>query len=326
MKDTINVAKTRFKSDKGLVARMGLTIFLLGALYVAFVAVLLAVGVQLITVVFIGLGILFVQYFFSDKIALFGMHGKVVTEQEAPELYQIVRRLCALANMPMPRVAVANTDMPNAFATGRNPKNAVVCVTTGLLRRLDTEEVEAVLAHELSHVAHRDVAVMTIASFLGMVAGILTRVLYYSELFGGMGYGGGGYGGRGGGRSNNNSAAGNIFAIEAGVMLVSIVVYAISFLLIRALSRYRELSADRSGAILLGRPSLLKSALIKITGEIGRIPTKDIRSAAAFNAFYFTPAVAKGQFSISTIFSTHPSLERRIAELDKLERELGTAE
>ncbi|SHE80056.1 Heat shock protein. Metallo peptidase. MEROPS family M48B [Ferrithrix thermotolerans DSM 19514] len=320
------MAKTRFKSDKGLVARMGLTIFLLGALYVAFVAVLLAVGVQLITVVFIGLGILFVQYFFSDKIALFGMHGKVVTEQEAPELYQIVRRLCALANMPMPRVAVANTDMPNAFATGRNPKNAVVCVTTGLLRRLDTEEVEAVLAHELSHVAHRDVAVMTIASFLGMVAGILTRVLYYSELFGGMGYGGGGYGGRGGGRSNNNSAAGNIFAIEAGVMLVSIVVYAISFLLIRALSRYRELSADRSGAILLGRPSLLKSALIKITGEIGRIPTKDIRSAAAFNAFYFTPAVAKGQFSISTIFSTHPSLERRIAELDKLERELGTAE
>ncbi len=323
------MAKTRFKTDKGLVARMGLTIFLLGALYVLFVGVLIAIGLPIITVLVIGIVILFVQYFFSDKIALFGMHGKLVTEQEAPELYQIIRRLCTLANMPMPKVAMARTDMPNAFATGRNPKNAVVCVTSGLLRRLDTEEVEAVLAHELSHVAHRDVAVMTIASFLGMIAGMLTRVLYYSELFGGIGFGGGGgggYGGRGGGRSNNNSAAGNIFAIEAGVMLVSIVVYAISFLLIRALSRYRELSADRSGAILIGRPSLLKSALIKITGEMGRIPTKDIRSAAAFNAFYFTPAVARGQFSISTIFSTHPSIERRIAELDKLERELGTAE
>ncbi len=327
MKDTISVAKSRFKTDKGLVARMGLTIFLLGALYVVFVAVLIAIGLPIVTVLVIGVAILFVQYFFSDKIALFGMHGKLVAEKDAPELYQIIGRLCALANMPMPKVAMANTDMPNAFATGRNPKNSVVCVTTGLLRRLDTEEVEAVLAHELSHVAHRDVAVMTIASFLGMIAGMLTRVLYYSELFGGMGFGGGGgYGGRGGGRSNNNSAAGNIFAIEAGVMLVSIVVYAISFLLIRALSRYRELSADRSGAILIGRPSLLKSALIKITGEMGRIPTKDIRSAAAFNAFYFTPAVARGQFSISTIFSTHPSIERRIAELDKLERELGTAE
>lgn len=321
------MAKTRFKSDKGLIARMGFTIFLLGLLYVLFISILIAVGVPTITVLIIGLAVLFAQYFFSDKIALFGMHGKLVTQQEQPELYQVIGRLCALANMPMPKVALANTDMPNAFATGRNPKNSVVCVTTGLLRRLDTEEVEAVLAHELSHVAHRDVAVMTVASFLGILAGLLTRVLFYSEMFGGMGMGGygGGRGGRGG-RSNNNMGGGNIFAIEMAVMLVSLIVYAISFVLIRTLSRYRELSADRSGAILIGRPSLLKSALIKITGEMGRIPTKDVRSAAAFNAFYFTPAVARGQVSISTIFSTHPSLERRIAELDKLERELGTAE
>lgn len=317
------MAKTRFQSDKGLTARMGLTIFLLGALYVAFVAVLISVGVSTVLVLVIGGAILFVQYFFSDKIALFGMHGQVVTPAEAPDLHQIVSRLCTLAGMDMPRVAIANSDIPNAFATGRNPKNAVVCVTRGLLRRLDNEEVEAVLSHELSHIAHRDVAVMTIASFLGMVAGLLTRFLYYSELFGGLG-GGGGYGG-GGGRNNNNSNQ-SFFAIEAAVMVVSIVVYAISFLLIRALSRYRELSADRSGAILIGRPALLKSALIKITGEMGRIPTKDIRAASAFNAFFFTPAMTQSAFSLSSLFSTHPSLEKRIEELDKLERQLGTTE
>lgn len=308
------MAKTRFQSDKGLTARMGLTIFLLGALYVAFIAVLIAVGVGTVTVIAIAAIILFVQYFFSDKIALWGMHGHLVTEQEAPELYGVVGRLCGLANMPMPRIAIANTDIPNAFATGRNPKNAVVCVTTGLLRRLETQEVEAVLSHELSHVAHRDVAVMTIASFLGMVAGILTRVLYYSELFGGFG----------GNRRDQNGQS--LFAVEAAVMLVSIVVYAISFLLIRALSRYRELSADRSGAILIGRPALLKSALIKISGDMGRIPMKDLRAASAFNAFFFTPAIAQNTFSLSTLFSTHPSLERRIAELDKIEQQLGTPE
>jgi heat shock protein HtpX len=293
---------------------MGLTIFLLGALYVAFIAVLIAVGVGTVTVIAIAAIILFVQYFFSDKIALWGMHGHLVSENEAPELYGVVGRLCGLANMPMPRIAIANTDIPNAFATGRNPKNAVVCVTTGLLRRLETQEVEAVLAHELSHVAHRDVAVMTIASFLGMVAGILTRVLYYSELFGSFG----------GNRRDQNGQS--LFAVEAAVMLVSIVVYAISFLLIRALSRYRELSADRSGAILIGRPAMLKSALIKISGDMGRIPMKDLRAASAFNAFFFTPAVAQNTFSLSTLFSTHPSLERRIEELDKIERQLGTPE
>ncbi len=305
------MAKTRFQRDTGLQARMGLTIFLLGLLYVVFVAVLLSIGIATGLVLVIAAGILFVQYFFSDKIALFGMGGRLVSESEAPELYQVIQRLCTLADMPMPRVAIANTDIPNAFATGRNPKNAVVCVTTGIMRRLEKPEVEAVLAHELSHVAHRDVAVMTIASFLGMVAGLLTRLAFYATWF------------TGGDREGNNQ---NTAMIEIGIMVVSAVVYAISFVLIRALSRYRELAADRSGAILIGRPALLKSALIKITGEMGRIPTKDIRSASAFNAFYFTPAIKPNQISIGSIFSTHPSLEKRLAQLDELERQLGTAE
>jgi heat shock protein HtpX len=220
--------------------------------------------------------------------------------------------------MPKPRVAIANTDVPNAFATGRSPKAAVVCVTSGLLRRLDEPEVEAVLSHEISHVAHRDVAVMTIASGLGMIAGLLTRVMFYSEIFGG------------GGRGNNqqSQAAG----IEMIVMLVSIIVYFISFLLTMALSRYRELAADRSGAILIGRPSLLASALVKITGEMGRIPTKDLRAAEPFNAFFFAPAVANGAaqgggggFSFGQLFRTHPTLERRLAQLDALEHQLGQA-
>ena len=305
------MAKTRFQRDTGLQARMGLTIFLLGLLYVIFVAILLSIGIATGLVLVIAAAILFVQYFFSDKIALFGMGGRLVTEAEAPELYQVIQRLCTLADMPMPKVAIANTDIPNAFATSRNPKNAVVCVTAGLMRRLEKPEVEAVLAHELSHVAHRDVAVMTIASFLGMVAGLLTRLAFYATWF------------TGGDREGNNQ---NTAMIEIGIMVVSAVVYAISFVLIRALSRYRELAADRSGAILIGRPALLKSALIKITGEMGRIPTKDIRSASAFNAFYFTPAIKPNQISIGSIFSTHPSLEKRLAQLDELERQLGTAE
>jgi heat shock protein HtpX len=219
--------------------------------------------------------------------------------------------------MPKPKVAIANTDIPNAFATGRSPNRAVVCATSGILRRLDEDELEGVLSHELSHVVHRDVAVMTIASFLGVAAGMITRFVFYSEMFGGFG---GGYGGgnRGGGNNNQESPA----QIMALVMVVSIVVYAISFLLTRALSRYRELSADRSGAILTGRPSALASALQKVTGDMGRIPTRDLRSAEPFNAFFFSPAVANG-FSISSLFSTHPSLEKRLAQLAEIATELG---
>jgi heat shock protein HtpX len=219
--------------------------------------------------------------------------------------------------MPKPRVAIATTDIPNAFATGRSPKSSVVCVTSGLLRRLEEPEVEAVLSHELSHVAHRDVAVMTIASGLGMIAGLMTRVLFYSEIFGG---------GRGGGNNQQSQAA----LVEMLVLLVSVVVYFVSFLLTMALSRYRELAADRSGALLIGRPSLLASALVKITGEMGRIPTKDLRAAEPFNAFFFTPAVANGAtqgsgggFSFGNLFRTHPTLEKRLAQLDSLERQLG---
>ena len=290
---------------------MGLTVFLLGLVYVLFIGVLLALRMSTSFVLLIAAAILFVQYFYSDKIALASMRGRIVQRedsQQAAQLHGIVDRLCAMADMPKPKVAISEFDIPNAFATGRNPKNSVVCATSGLLRRLDEQEVEAVLAHELSHVAHRDVLVMTIASFLGVVAGFLTRM----ELWFGGGFGGGGGRDRNGG--GNTQAAGMV------ILLVSVAVYAISFLITRALSRYRELSADRSGAILIGRPSVLKSALIKITGEMGRIPTRDLRSASAFNAFFFAPAINKG--SITGLFSTHPSLEKRIAQLDQLERDL----
>ena len=223
-----------------------------------------------------------------------------------------------MADMPKPQVAIANVDMPNAFATGRDQKHAVVCVTTGILRRLDEPELEAVLAHELSHVAHRDVAVMTIASFLGILAGLLTRVLAYAGLFGGFG-GGGGNRNQGGGMP-----AARWRSLELGMLAFSALVYAISFVLIRTLSRYRELAADRSGAILIGQPRLLAQALVKVTGEMSRIPTRDLRAAEHFNAFFFAPAFAKG-VSLSTLFSTHPTLERRLEQLTKLEAQMGRA-
>src|SRR4051812_30357583 len=210
------MARSRFRPDRGLVSRMLATVFLLGLLYVLFVAVLIAVHVNVVLIAVIAIGFFLIQYFASDRIALFSVGGRIVTPEEAPELHGIVDRLCALADMPKPRVAIADTDIPNAFATGRNPNNAVVCATTGIMRRLNAEELEGVLSHELSHVAHRDVAVMTFASFLGMVAGLITRFAFYSGLFGG------GYGRRDD-RDNNGTA------MIAIIMLVSILVYAISF-------------------------------------------------------------------------------------------------
>jgi heat shock protein HtpX len=303
---------TRIRSDRGLTVRMSFTIFLLGLLYVAVAAGLIAYGVNAGAVIVIAVALLFAQYWFSDRLALFAMRGRIVTPQEAPELHGIVDRLCALADMPKPQVAIADTDLPNAFATGRNPNRAVVCATTGIMRRLDTEELEGVLAHELSHVAHRDVAVMTVASVLGVVAGLITRMAFYSEMFGGFGAGGRG-------RNNNQD---NGFAVVIAVMLVSMIVYAISFLLTRALSRYRELSADRSGAMLTGRPSALASALQKVSGPAARIPTSDLRTAEAFNAFFFSPLRHNG-FSISSLFSTHPSLEVRLRQLARISADLG---
>jgi heat shock protein HtpX len=304
------MARTRFPADHGLSSRMLLTMFLLGLVYVAFVAVLVALKIPLVLVLLIAGGFLFFQYFFSDRIALFSMRGREVSPQQAPELHQMIDRLCALADMPKPRVAIADSDVPNAFATGRNQKAAVVCVTTGILRRLSAPELEAVLSHELSHVAHRDVAVMTIASFLGILAGFVVR----SSLYAGA-YGGGGWG-----RSNDNRD--NTGAVILLVVLASAVVYALSFVLTRALSRYRELSADRAGAILIGRPSLLAAALVKVSGEMARIPTRDLRAAEPLNAFFFAPALAPG-FSFSSLFATHPSLDRRLDQLARLEAELG---
>jgi heat shock protein HtpX len=325
------MARTRYASDPGLIARMGLTMFLLGAALVGFVIALYFVlfayanrhggtsggsdGLVVISVL-IGLAIAFGGYWWSDKIALNTAKAHLVTPQQAPELHAIIDRICALADMPKPRVAISPMNVPNAFATGRSSKVAVICVTQGLLQRLDPKELEGVLAHEMSHVAHKDVAVMTIASFLGIMAALLVRMGFYAELFGG--------GGRGRGGGNNNNGGGYTALIMLAVMAIGIVTYAVSFLLIRLLSRYRELSADRSGALLTGQPSALASALVKVTGDMARIPTKDLRQAEPLNAFYFTPALT-GKGGLHNLFSTHPSLEKRLAQLDKISKQLGRA-
>jgi heat shock protein HtpX len=296
--------------DRGLLVRMTGTMFLLGLLYVIlFVVLVQGLGVALPFVIAIAGGLLVVQYWTSDKIALASAHARVVTESEAPELHAIVQRLCLTAGLPMPRIAIAPTDMPNAFATGRSPKHAAVAVTQGLLARLEPHELEGVLAHELSHVAHRDVAVMTLASFFAMVAGFITRWGFY---FGGMF--GGGFGGR-----NNRDSSGMSFMV---VLLVSIVVYAISFVLIRTLSRYREFAADRGSAILTKSPSSLASALVKISGAMSRIPQEDMRMAEGLNQFFIIPARLKS--GISTLVSDHPPLEARLEQLRRLERQLET--
>jgi len=298
---------------------MTATMFLLGLVFVGFVALLIgilsAAGASSAAIVLVALlfggGIAIVSLFFSDKIALAAAGAVEVTPQQAPELHGIVDRLCALADMDKPRVAIAPTQMPNAFATGRNSKNSVLCVTEGLLSPrlgLEKEELEGILAHELSHVAHKDVQVMTVASLLAITAGLLVRFAFYSELFGG------------GRRSNDQNA----FPVILVILAVSAVVYAISFLLIRLLSRYRELAADRSGALLTGQPSKLASALQKVSSGMGRIPTEDLRTAQPLNAFYFAPAMKlSAGASLSTLFSTHPSLEKRIEQLEKIQRQLG---
>lgn len=305
----------RFAADRGLSARMGLTVFLLGLVYVVAVAVLIALGISAVLVIVVAVIFGAIQYYGSDRIALYAMHGRIVTPEEAPQLHAVVDRICALADMPKPRVAIADVDVPNAFATGRSPDRAVVCATTGILRRLEPGELEGVLAHELSHVAHRDVAVMTVASFLGVLAGLVTRFGVQMAMFGGFG---GGYGGGRRDDNNRDNTAGLFFL----VIIVSAVVYGISFLLTRALSRYRELAADRSAAQLTGRPSELAAALVKVTGEMGRVPTRDLRAAEAFNAFFFAPALAQG-FSLSTLFSTHPPLERRLQQLQAMSDQLS---
>ncbi|WP_335976372.1 MULTISPECIES: zinc metalloprotease HtpX [Streptomycetaceae] len=294
--------RNRFAPDRGLTTRMVVTMFLIGLLYVVFVGVLLALLHGAWPMILIIAGGLFVaQFWFSDKIAAFSMGAREVTPEQAPELHGVVDRICALGDMPKPKVAIADSDVPNAFATGRNQRNTMVCATTGLLRRLEPEELEGVIAHEMSHVAHKDVAVMTIASFLGVLAGVMTRI----ALFGGF-------------RRSRDPGSNALIVL---IPLVSAVVYAISFLLTRMLSRYRELSADRSAALLTGRPSALASALTKVSGQIAAIPTEDLRRSQPFNAFFFAPALSAGA-TASKLLSTHPTLERRLEQLAQITREL----
>ena len=297
------MASTRYAEDRGLTRRMLGTWFGLGLLYVVIAAVLITFLRSALVALVIVVGMLWAQWFFSDTMALAAMRARVLTPEEAPELHAMVNRLCALADMPKPRIAVADTDIPNAFATGRTPSRAVVCVTTGILRRLDEKELEGVLAHELSHVAHRDVTVMTVASFAGVLAGLLTRMALWGSM----------------GRNNRDQNAALMFM---AVLLASAVVYVISFLLTRALSRYRELSADRSGALLTGNPSALASALQKVSGDIAAIPDRDLRSVESVSAFAFAPALTSGT-SISSLFLTHPPLEKRLEQLAQIATQLG---
>jgi heat shock protein HtpX len=300
------MARTRFVGDPGLTARMTTVMFLLGGLFVGLiVALMLAVQSPALSLLIgvVGLGIAWGQWYFSDTVAMKAMRAREVSPEQAPELHAMIERLCALADMPKPRVGVADTDLPNAFATGRSPHRSVVVVTTGILRRLDAEELEGVLAHELSHVAHRDVLVMTVAASAGILAGMLTRGAQYGAIFGG-------------GRRDNNSG----LPVWLVVLAVSLVTYAVSFVLLRLLSRYRELSADRAGAYLTMKPHALASALQKITGEINQIPDRDLRATQAMNAFFIAPA-ARG-VSLRTLTSTHPSLEQRLEQLARIQAEL----
>jgi heat shock protein HtpX len=289
-----------FGKDTGLQVRMAVTIFLLGLVYVVLVVTLLAVGASGITVAIIAGGLAALNLFASDKLALAAMGARVVSPQEAPQLHAMVERLCVQADLPKPKVAVANTRMPNAFALGRSPKSATVCATTGIMELLSPAELEGVMAHELTHVANRDVLVMTLAGFFATIAAYIVQ---FGFFFGG--------GSMGGDDDDNPS-----FLV---LLLVSLVVYVVSFLLMQALSRYREFAADRGAAIITGRPSALASALTKISSGMHRIPEKDLRASSELQAFFIFPA-AKGK--VSGLFATHPPMEKRIAALARLEAQL----
>jgi heat shock protein HtpX len=294
--------------DAGLSFRMLFTTSLLGLLYVLFaVALFYLLNATLVVMVVIVGGMAFLQYFTSDKIALAASGAKVVSPEEAPQLHEMIERLCGMADLPKPRVAVIESDVPNAFATGRNKKHAAVAVTTGLWNRLEPREVEGVLAHELSHIANRDVLVMTVAGFFAMVAALLTRFGLYSGMFGGFG---------GGNRDNNNSVP--VWLI---VLLVSIVTYFLSQILILALSRYREFAADRGSALITGAPEYLMSALQKIASGITQIPQQDLREVEGMNAFFIVPT--NWRTRAGNLFATHPPLEKRLEALAQISRDMG---
>ena len=291
--------------DAGLSLRIVLTTTLLGLLYVVFAVVLFQVlNVGLVPMLLIVVALAFFQYYTSDKLALRAAGAKIVEPHEAPQLHDMIERLCAMADLPKPRVAIIDTDVPNAFATGRSPKHAAVAVTRGLWERLEPQEVEGVLAHELSHVANRDVLIMTVASFFAMLAGLLTRFGLYSGMFGG-------------GRSRDN----NSVPVWLIVLIVSVVTYFLSQILILAISRYREFAADRGSALITGAPEHLMSALQKISSDMFRIPQRDLREVEGMNAFFIIPANVKG--SINSLFQTHPPLEKRLAALAEIAREMG---
>lgn len=298
------MARSRYEHDRGLSARMVGTLFGIGLLYVVLAAVLVAVGFNAVFVLVISAVLLFGQWWFSDSLAMAAMRAVVVTPEQAPQLHGIVDRISALADMKKPRVGIVDSDIPNAFATGRSPNRSVVVVSTGLLRRLDPEELEGVLAHEMSHVAHRDVTVMAVASFTAILAGFLMR----SAMWGSMSRG-----------RDNNAAV--VFLV---VTVVSVVVYFFSFILMRALSRYRELGADRGAALLTGKPSALARALQKVSGTMAAIPTRDLRQMEPVSAFAFAPALSgKGGFSLEGLMSTHPPLEKRLEQLARISAQLG---
>jgi heat shock protein HtpX len=292
--------------NAGLTLRMLFTTALLGALYVVFAVVLLNVlNVGLVPMLVIVLGIAFFQYYTSDKLALAAAGARVVSRDDAPALHDMVERLCAMADLPKPKIAIMDTPVPNAFATGRSPKHAAVCVTSGLWSRLEPKEIEGVLAHELSHIANRDVLVMTVASFFAMVAAMLTRFGLYAGMF------------SGGNRNNNNNGP----PVWLIVLLVSIAVYAISFVLIRTLSRYREYAADRGSALITGSPEYLMSALQKISSQMTMIPNQDLRAVQGMSAFFIIPARTKA--FASELFMDHPPMEKRLAALAEIAREMG---
>jgi heat shock protein HtpX len=296
---------TSFGRDTGLQIRMVVTLFLLGAVYALLVGVLFAAGAGGVTILIVAGGLLALQFFTSDKLALRAMGAHEVSPQEAPQLHALIERLCVQADLAKPRIYVMNTSMPNAFAMGRSRKAAAVCATTGILELLSPSELEGVMAHELTHIINRDVMVMTLASFFASLASMIVQFGFFF---------GGGFGG-----SSDDDDNPSIMV----VILVSLAVYIISFFLMQALSRYREFAADRGAAVITGRPSALSSALLKISGTMERIPQTDLRAHAEMNAFYIFPASAKN--SIFNLFSTHPPIEKRIAALSRLEAQLQGA-
>lgn len=285
---------------------MLVTIFLLGAVYALLVGVLFAAGASGITILIVAGGLLALQFFTSDKLALRSMGAQQVSPQEAPQLHALIERLCVQADLPKPKIYIVNTSMPNAFAMGRSQKNAAVCATTGIMDLLSPAELEGVMAHELTHIANRDVMVMTLAAFFASLASMIVQ---FGFFFGG---------GFGGGHSDDDDSPGIMV-----IILVSLAVYVVSFFLMQALSRYREFAADRGAAVITGRPSALSSALLKISGTMERIPQTDLRAHAEMNAFYIFPASAKN--SLFNLFSTHPPIEKRIAALSRLEAQLQGA-